>query len=210
VAVEHFHPSQEQVLSVLGFSEPFSKIRFGSLAGNSSLKGWFHQLNKHFGVEGDFSYLWIGTSKTFGKTPEMIEMELMQGLNNSKTAFLYHCYNHYLVPIGFERTPLVAKEAYENEELPKERTETWIFLGDTAKTSPPIHSVKFEWIMMDLMCEFPYSLNIRHTEQGILETIKNGKKITPKQKEGMNRLREKKIKKSSHCILAFSKKVMEL
>jgi hypothetical protein len=67
---------------------------------------------------------------------------------------------------------MVATEAYE--ESPN-TTETWVFLGDTSKTSPPLHCVKFEHVAMDLALESPYSLNIRHVEQGILEKPKKEK-----------------------------------
>lgn len=39
-------------------------------------------------------------------------------------------------------------------------SETWLLVADSSKTSPPIHSVKFEWVAMDMLCIPPFSLNM--------------------------------------------------
>jgi len=33
---------------------------------------------------------------------------LKQGLRSEDTAFVYHCYNHYFCPVGYEMTPHVS------------------------------------------------------------------------------------------------------
>lgn len=38
--------------------------------------------------------------------------DLKIGLNDSNKAFIYHCYNHYMCPIGYEETPQMPYEAY--------------------------------------------------------------------------------------------------
>jgi len=103
-----------------------------------------------------------------------------------------------------------------------------ILLGDSSKTSPPINTVKFEWIAMDLHCEKPYSLNIRHIERGLLERVplKTPRRLqnpqtlasaeansdsdeSEEENETENQVTTQseakpKSLKSSHCVIAFS------
>ena len=44
--------------------------------------------------------------------PERALENLKEGLRNPSMAFIYHCYNHYFCPIGFEEVPKKATDAY--------------------------------------------------------------------------------------------------
>jgi hypothetical protein len=100
----------EKALQILGFSEPYSEIRFGPFTGNQTLIKWFQQLCDYFKVRGSGSYFW-SASKTPKKNPKLVKGQLKQGLVEGKSAFIYHCYNHYIVVLGYEETPLVQTKA---------------------------------------------------------------------------------------------------
>ena len=38
--------------------------------------------------------------------------KLVEGLRSETKAYIYHCWNHYFCPIGFELTPVNAMDAY--------------------------------------------------------------------------------------------------
>lgn len=54
----------------------------------------------------------VGKRRTIGIKPSMALEKLQEGLRSSNTAFVYHCYNHYFCPIGFELVPKKATDAY--------------------------------------------------------------------------------------------------
>ncbi len=39
-------------------------------------------------------------------TPKTAWKALKVGLMNSNKAYIYHCYNHYMCPVGYEEMPL--------------------------------------------------------------------------------------------------------
>jgi len=106
-------------------------------------------------------------------------------------------------------------------------SEAWVCLGDTSRTSPPMHWVKWEHIVMDLLCQSPYHINMykyllqvenfsRHLERGVLERVKEMAKKddephvnncveekAPKESEGKSK-KSKKTKKYNHCLMVFS------
>ncbi len=68
---------------------------------------WFDELNCYFNVSGNASYFYKpkGKGRTFGVTQETARENLKKQLKSKDTAFIYHCYNHYCCPIGFECEP---------------------------------------------------------------------------------------------------------
>jgi hypothetical protein len=68
---------------------------------------WFNLLNKFFGVKGEarISLKLRGRDAMEGISSKQAVDELKIGLNDSNKAFIYHCYNHYMCPIGYEETP---------------------------------------------------------------------------------------------------------
>ena len=75
---------------------------------------WFRQLNNHFGVRGEAYYLYKpkGKSRTIGLSGEEALHQLKNGLHDPRMAFIYHSYNHYFCPIGYDDSPSKAVDAY--------------------------------------------------------------------------------------------------
>lgn len=82
-----------------------------------SLCRWFKQLCNHRGVVGKAYYFYkpVGKGKTFGVKPEQALAGLKDGLRDCRTAFIYHCWNHYFCPIGYEEVPRHCHDAYRYE-----------------------------------------------------------------------------------------------
>ena len=76
---------------------------------------WFQDLCCHYGVTGQAYYLYkpVGKARTFGVKPETALERLKGSLADPSMALIYHCYNHYFCPIGFEVTPKKATDAYK-------------------------------------------------------------------------------------------------
>ena len=76
---------------------------------------WFSDLCSHRGVTGKAYYLFkpVGKRRTFGVRPERALQELKEGLREPHTAFIYHCWNHYFCPIGYEDVPKLCGDAYK-------------------------------------------------------------------------------------------------
>eukprot|EP00698_Gefionella_okellyi_P007109 TRINITY_DN1730_c0_g1_i2.p1 TRINITY_DN1730_c0_g1~~TRINITY_DN1730_c0_g1_i2.p1 ORF type:complete len:273 (+),score=26.90 TRINITY_DN1730_c0_g1_i2:72-890(+) len=106
--------TQEEALQILGFSPPFSEIRFGPFTGNQTLMRWFAKLNAHAGVLGKAYYFWKahGVGRTVGVTSDRARSDLIEQLRLPEIAFIYHCWNHYFVVIGSEISSNVASDAY--------------------------------------------------------------------------------------------------
>ncbi|XP_068686825.1 uncharacterized protein [Montipora foliosa] len=153
---------------------------------------WFRQLNGHFGVRGDAYYMYKpkGKSRTVGLTGNEALRRLKEGLQNPQMAFIYHSYNHYFCPIGYDDSPIKAVNAYRSH-LHEEGVETWILIGDTSCKHPSIHCKRWEDIDKDLNNESPFYLNIRQLHEGIKQ------------------LNTKKTGGNLHCIMAFQKSAFQ-
>ena len=54
---------------------------------------------------------------------------LKDGLRSTDRTYIYHCYNHYMCPIGFEMTPNKPVDAYAlNKDIAE--FDTWIIIGE--------------------------------------------------------------------------------
>jgi hypothetical protein len=108
--------SQEFVMStILGFQPPFEAIRWGPFTGNVSLMKWFYKINAHFGIKrGKAFFMWkkLGTGRTFGLSDADAEAQTKQWLQDPNAAIIYHCKNHYMVPIGYQEQPRAPRLAY--------------------------------------------------------------------------------------------------
>lgn len=84
-----------------------------------------------------------GENRTEDWSPQQAVENLKKGLKNEKLAFIYHCYDHYMVPIGFDSSPKEPSNAYFNEEfILKEKGDTfddWIIIGEPSVTFSPWH-----------------------------------------------------------------------
>jgi hypothetical protein len=127
--------STEEALEVIGITPPYDGIKFGSFTGNEALLFWFDMLNKHFGTFGraKISFKRCGRDTTPGINSEQGREDLEEGLRSESKAFIYHCFNHYMVPIGYEITPPMPFEAYQSlnqmSQEAKDKASHWIIIG---------------------------------------------------------------------------------
>ena len=186
--------SQEYALELLGINPPYKNLDFGKFTGNETLINWFWKLNKIHNVRGWGKIMWKlhGNNKTEGMGSEEALLKLKEGLKDNKKSYIYHCYNHYMCPIGFESTPTKPHLAYATGAEIFEYQE-WIIIGEISKTSPVFHVKKWSDIAIDINCQFPEYFNIRKSNLGVQN--KKGKEF----KEG------KHLGGNLHCIIEFTK-----
>ena len=65
-------------------------------------------------MRGQAYYLYKpkGKCRTVGLTGKEALLRLKEGLHNPRVAFVYHSYNHYFCPIGYDDSPNKAVDAY--------------------------------------------------------------------------------------------------
>ena len=166
--------THEAALEALGFEPPFNEIRFGPFTGNATLKKWFKRLTLHYNVKGTFYTLYKpkGISRTSISESDALK-QLQEGLSSDHTAFIYHCYNHYMCPVGYETTPAFPELAYASLEscqaYEQFQPRHWIIFSDTSQTSSSMHSLKWEDIVRDLNCESPFHFNARKPHLGVFK-----------------------------------------
>jgi hypothetical protein len=93
--------------SKMTLDEYINTIDFGCFTGNDTLLKWYRLLCRIFGGSGR-SYLFYKTNsdRSVHKTEESAKKALIDGLNtNGKTCFIYHAYDHYFCPVGYEYVP---------------------------------------------------------------------------------------------------------
>ncbi|GIQ84489.1 hypothetical protein KIPB_005986 [Kipferlia bialata] len=166
--------SQERALTILGFKAPFNAIRFGPFTGNATLQRWFKLLNQAHGVKGSCGYLY----KVHGKnrtrvSPSCGMHRTCSALRRQDMGLIYHCYNHYNVPVGYEATPKPCTDAYSVNGLcadptltPDDQHNTWVLISDPSRTSKPLTSLRWDFIHKDIGSVWPEIYNARHPERG--------------------------------------------
>lgn len=179
--------TQEKALVILGIEPPFSTIRFGPFTGNSTLISWFNRLLAHFRVSGQARICWklYGRDKTEGVTREQAFTMLCEGLATDNQAFIYHCYNHYMCPIGYELTPKNPPDAYKRTSELCEYV-PWVIIGESSLKHPPIHVKKWDDICLDIEQESPNFYDVRHQDLGV-------------------QTKSKLSSSNLHCLLVFEK-----
>ena len=181
-------------MNILGFKEPYNEIRFGPFTGNGTLIKWFTVLNEKFAVNGNASIFYkpVGKNKTFGMTSQIANQRLECLLHSKNVAFIYHCYNHYICPVGYENEPQNCTDILNSQES-KDGYLKWIILADTSRKYPSFHCVKWEDIDKDLNTKSPEFLNIRHLERGVqIRECKQNSNGKSKSSSG-----------NLHCIIKF-------
>ena len=186
--------SQEEAMTLVGMQPPFETIKWGPFTGNTTLMRWFHVINKAKGVTGKAHYFFKahGHGRTIGLEPEVALGMLKDGLASDKIGYVYHCYNHYMVPLGFEVQPAAPSLAYSPSLTPLEESHTHIIIGEVSRGHQPFHVRKWEEIVTDLTTQLPSYYNIRHPEKGIMKKEKC-----------------KRVGGNIHCIMAFRSDVAE-
>ncbi len=97
--------------------------------------------------------LWkkCGEDSTPGVDEEYAKSKLIEGLKNENMAFIYHAYDHYFCPIGYEVTSLKPTDAYKKlEDIDPKNLEYWIMIGEPAKFYPGMHIRKWKDVAMDI------------------------------------------------------------
>ncbi|CAD8150905.1 unnamed protein product [Paramecium octaurelia] len=183
--------SQEEVIVSLGLSTEvgphFNDVEFGSFSGNMSLISWFKNLCRLQKVQGRAYFLWKneGDFSTPGVDRDVALSKLTSGLKSDKISFIYHAYNHYFCPIGFECTPNKQVEAFA-DEIDYNDCQYWIIIAEPAKPYPMFTVRKWVDIAQDLELKYPQYMKIRKMNEGI-KKYKNEKGV------------------SQHCIMAFER-----
>ena len=121
-------------------------------------------------------------------TPKTAWKALKAGLANSNRAYVYHCYNHYMCPVGFEEQPLEKHTVFKKDLEHGKDTEPWMIVADQAKPQPTFTCLKWSTVLQDLNMENPEFLDVRNLHRGV--QVKEN--IEP-HKRGKN----------CHCILEF-------
>lgn len=186
--------SQEKALITLGIDPPFQNIRFGPFTGNNTLISWFNLLNLSFNLKGQGRIIWKlhGKNRTEGKSPETALKEITAGLTNPKKAYIYHCFNHYMCPIGYEIASTYPPDAYKKlSAIRSSDLETFIIIAEASKAYPNFHIRKWDDIVLDISQQNPNFYNIRKPSQGI--QTRTGEVFTT----------GKKLGKNLHCIIEF-------
>lgn len=172
--------SQEEIMTILGFQPPFGEIPWGPFTGNATLIRWFNALNQHFGQKGRAYILYkvhgIGNTSRWYASDQEALTAVKEVLRNPHCALVYHCYNHYMVPVGYQDIPR-AQVDFLKAELGEAECETTVFIGDVSRGKhEAMYARKWSDIVKDLSCVFPDYFNIRRTDLGI-------QKKEPKAKE---------------------------
>nr|CCM12982.1 hypothetical protein, conserved [Leishmania guyanensis] len=163
--------SQEEIMSILGFEPPFGEIAWGSFTGNATLIRWFHALNRHFGVRGRAYILYKvhGSGKTthlYNNNTDALAA-VKAALRDPHCALIYHCHNHYMVPIGYQDIPL-AQADFLKPTVAESSCDTTIFIGEVSRgRHEAMYARKWSQIVKDIECKSPFFFNIRHPEQGV-------------------------------------------
>lgn len=134
-----------------------------------------------------------------GVTSGMALERLRTLLKSKNHAFIYHCYNHYFCPVGFEREPSSQERIYNHNYTYSNTTSTtttttttsitntstiptdpdlfieWILVAETSRKYPAFHCFKWDDIDRDLCSRSPEYVNIRKLERGVQ---KRGTKTT--------------------------------
>ena len=185
---------QEKALIALGIEPPFHNIRFGPFTGNNTLINWFNMLNMSFNIKGTARVFWKlhGKDRTEGVTKEEALKKLTEGLKDKRKAYIYHCFNHFMCPIGFEHAALVPPDAYKplNSINPSE-LETFLIIAEASKAYPIFHIRKWDEVALDIDQQNPNYFNIRKPNLGI--QARTGEVFTTGSKLGKN----------LHCIIEF-------
>ena len=95
-----------------------------------------------------------------------------------------------MCPVGFERTPTKAYDAYSKTKDICE-FDSWIIIGEVSKCYPVFHVKKWDDVATDIECAFPRFFNIRKSELGV--QMKTSKAFTEGGKVGGN----------LHCLIEF-------
>ena len=80
-------------------------------------------------------------------TPKTAWKALKQGLTNGNRAYIYHCYNHYMCPVGYEEAPIEKHNVFRRDIEHGKDTESWLIMADQARTQPTFTCLKWSDVL---------------------------------------------------------------
>lgn len=96
---------------------------------------------------------------------------LVEGLNSGgKVCFIYHAYDHYFCPVGYQFTPASDQRDgthFESSTITLEDN-LCILVGQSSKMFPCVHSFNWSDIQLDLTTYPPKKFNIRRPKEGVV------------------------------------------
>eukprot|EP00826_Nyctotherus_ovalis_P048137 TRINITY_DN5636_c0_g4_i2.p2 TRINITY_DN5636_c0_g4~~TRINITY_DN5636_c0_g4_i2.p2 ORF type:complete len:150 (-),score=25.55 TRINITY_DN5636_c0_g4_i2:1003-1452(-) len=127
---------------------------------------WFRKLCDLHKVKGEAKTYWRGSVTEAGS--KTILENYMRDIKDPKKAFIYHCYKHYLTPVGYEVVPKNSSNAFTRAtKVSFEENEYWVLIGESSKAYPGLHVVKWNDIEKDLTCDGKFVYNIRQQYKGM-------------------------------------------
>ena len=114
-------------------------------------------------------------------------------MNKDNLCFIYHAYDHYFCPVGYEYVPKEEPEGdtFQSNEVGEEGSELFVMVGESSKNFAPMHVFKWSEIELDLNTFWPELYNIRRRKEGV--KMRQGKE------------NEKPATTTIDCIMAFEK-----
>ncbi len=67
--------------------------------------------------------------------------------------------------------PRRAYSGYDIGPLPADTRNTWLIIGDPSKTTPPLRSLRWEFINRDVSLTWPDFVDARHPELGVQDRV---------------------------------------
>lgn len=168
-------------------------------------------INKHFNVDGRASFFYkpVEPNRTPGMTSRLALDRLKTLLKSKNHAFIYHCYNHYCCPIGYEAEPRGQTEVYEESKVENNENNNddnnptvWVLVAETSRKYPAFHCIKWSDIERDLTTRSPDFVNIRKLDKGVQTRrhVASNENNTNADEE-RPQLRVKKDGRNLHCLI---------
>ena len=160
----------ETAMKIVNYNQDHVKPS-GVFINNKVIITYFETLCEYFKLQGKAKMYW---RRDNGELPDTILREYITDIKNKKKAFVYHCYNHYLTPLGYDIVPNdPAKGCLDVVDC--EGADFWIILGETTRQQPSMQSVKWREVVNDITCNDVYFYNIREKYKGMQIKRERGK-----------------------------------
>ena len=112
--------------------EYVNSVEFGCFTGNDTLLRWYRLLCRIYGGVGrSYIFYKINSERSLHKNEQTARKALVEGMNKENLCFIYHAYDHYFCPVGYEFVPAEQSEedTFESEQVGEEGSELYIMIG---------------------------------------------------------------------------------
>ena len=135
---------------------------------NRNIIRWYKKLCQFYNVKGDARTYWKKSKDSTKSNSKAILGSYIQDIQNPNKAFIYHCYKHYLTPVGYEITARNTSDIYSKvDKYNLDDSDSWMLIGESSKGYPGIHLLKWQDIEKDITCDNKLVYNIRQTYKGL-------------------------------------------